>query len=158
MELLCLAMASKEVRAQIREAAKEADIAETKGTPMALLLAKLCIGADEAAASQQAQALNGALLKKIASDELPNHLEGEGIAKLAAYFRQQQGGGSGNGGAEAASRPAMPKLDFSDRGLRNFLKAEDRGALAITMTASRADADAGGWVVERVTIGTAKEQ
>jgi hypothetical protein len=159
MELLCLAMTSKEVRAQIREAAKEAEIAETKGTPMALLLAKLCIGADEAAASQQAQALNGALLKQIAPDKLRDHLETEGIAKLAAYFRQEQGGGSGgSGGAEAASRREMPKLDFSDRGLRNFLKAEDQGALAITMTASRADADAGGWVVERVTIGTAKEQ
>src|SRR5271155_3078588 len=65
-ELLCLGLASKSIRAQIRAAAKEADIPETKGTPLALLVAKLCIGAEEAAASQQAQALNGALLKKIA--------------------------------------------------------------------------------------------
>jgi hypothetical protein len=156
MELLCLAMTTKEVRTQIREAAKEADIAETKGTPMALLVTKLCIGADEAAASQQAQALNGALLKNIAPDELPTHLETEGIAKLAAYFRQEQGGGSGgNGGAQPASRSAMPKFDFSERGLKNFRKAEDQGALEITMTASKADAD--GWLVERVKICT-KEQ
>ncbi len=162
MELLCLAMPSKQVRAKIREAAKEADIAETKGTPMALLVAKLCIGADEAAASQQAQALNGALLKNIAPDELPTHLETEGIAKLAAYFRQEQGGGSGgngngngNGGAQPASRRAMPKFDFSERGLKNFRKAEDQGALEITMTASKADAS--GWLVERVKI-CAEEQ
>jgi hypothetical protein len=158
MELLGLAMTSKEVRAQIRKAAKEANIAETKGTPMALLVAKLCIGADEATASQQAQALNGALLKNIAPDELPTHLETEGIAKLAAYFRQEQGGGSGgngNGGAQPASRRAMPKFDFSERGLKNFRKAEHQGALEITMTASKADA--GGWLVERVKICT-KEQ
>jgi hypothetical protein len=156
MELLCLAMTTKEVRTQIREAAKEADIAETKGTPMALLVTKLCIGADEAAASQQAQALNGALLKNIAPDELPTHLETEGIAKLAAYFRQEQGGGSGgNGGAQPVSRRAMPKFDFSERGLKNFRKAEDQGALEITMTASKADA--GGWLVERIKICT-KEQ
>jgi hypothetical protein len=154
LELLCLAMTSKAIRAQIRAAAKEADIPETKGTSMALLVAKLCIGADEAAASQQAQALNGALLKKIAPDELPTHLEGEGIAKLAACFRKEQG--NVDGVAKSASRVATPKFDFSDRALKKLQKAEDQGALGIEMTASRADE--GGWRVERVTIKSSQEQ
>jgi hypothetical protein len=159
LELLCLAVTRREIRAQVRIAAKEADIPETKGTPMALLVAKLCIGAEEATASQQAQALNGALLKEISPDEFAAHLKGEGIAKLAAYFREQRGGGndrSGGGSSQPATPIAVPMFDFSDLALRKLRKAEDEGALEITMAASRTDD--GGWLVDTVKISASEER
>jgi hypothetical protein len=157
-ELLCLALTSNQIRVEIRKAAKEANIPETKGTPMALLIAKLCIGAEEATASQQAQALNGALVKKIDPDEFPAHLESDGIARLATHFRRQRAGGNGpnrSGGSRPASPSAQREFDFSARALRKLQKAEDEGAPDITMAAYRTDD--GVWYVDTVKIGTPKE-
>jgi len=130
---------------QIEEAAKAAGIPQTKGTPTALLVVRLCIGGTDATASQQAQAINGALLKGITGEELPKRLPKQGIAKLAEFYRaEERKDKAANGNVAKASKPkpkpdALPiKIGFTNQALRQLERAERRGIYHLEMSGRRA--------------------
>lgn len=133
-QMLCAAHANREVMEAIKDAALGADIPITQATSIALLIVKLFSSEtlEPATASQRAQAMRGAALKKIKPHELAKHLKTEGIAKLAKHFseskkskpakseNQTAKADRSDAGSDASEQvePFSPKLDW-DEGHRN---------------------------------------
>jgi len=157
LTLTGLAMGLPTVRKQIKTAARAAEIPQTKATPIALLVVKLCLGGANATASQRAQAINGALLKKLSGEDLPKRLKTEGIARLAAFYRAAER--RANAANCNAANASVPKSDppivpvefgFTDRALKLFEEAVRKDAYDIDLSARRGDN--GGWLIERVRV------
>jgi hypothetical protein len=116
-QLLCAAYAHPDVMEAIMDAAVGASIRITQATSIALLIVKLYSGntLEPATASQRAQAMRGAAMKKIKPHELAKHLKKEGIAKLAKHFSESKKSKT----SKAESQPAKSenqstKTDKSD--------------------------------------------
>ena len=151
LQILGRATIAEPVRKEIRAEAKRVGIPKTKATPTALLISKLCMRSNVAAASQQAQALNGALLKNIAPADLPDYLKQEGgITKLAKFFRETARGKNANTDEpESAKRPhrSFRRFKFTDSAATLLTKAELGGSTQITMAAKR---EGESWLVETI--------
>lgn len=129
-QMLCAAHAHPDVMEAIMDAAVGAGIPITQATSIALLIVKLNSGntLEPATASQRAQAMRGAAMKKIKPHELAKHLKTEGIAKLAKHFSESKKSKPANsesppakadksgGGSDATEEVEQfnPKLDWDE--------------------------------------------
>jgi hypothetical protein len=151
LQIFGLATTSTSVKKQVQNEARRVGIPRTNATPLALLLVKLCIGSDEAAASQQAQALNGALLKNIAPADLPDYLKQEGgITELASFFKTEReihDRDNGKARRSKQSRPTVPKLKLTGKVRASLRQAELKGITKVRMWARHTNQ---GWLIETV--------
>jgi hypothetical protein len=151
LQILGRAIIEESVRKEIRDEAKRAGIPETTATPIALLISKLCMRSNVAAASQQAQALNGALLKNIAPADFSEYLKHQGgITKLAKFFRKTaKGNGVNTDDSVSAKRPhhSFRRFKFTHAAATLLTKAELDGLTEIRMLATR---EGQSWLVETI--------